>query len=224
MPEWRVLIVEDNPVVARLHHRFMAGLPNFAVVAIAETADQALMLLKNLRPDLILLDLALPGEDGLSLLRRVRAAEDDVEVIAVTASRSAKVVRATVHLGVVDYLVKPFTPDRLRQALGEFLHRMAAVRRTRLDQEDVDLLCASGRVSPRWLPKDLTDSRLEQTRRVLRENGDGLTAQAAADRLGVSRVTARRYLEYLVTAEEARVDYVQHGPGRPRKAYCVRAI
>ena len=99
------------------------------------------------------------------------------------------------------------------------VHRLVAPSAVRLEQAQVDALCASGRPPVRWLPRDLTVERVAQVRRVLADGTAPLTAEDAAGRLGVARVTARRYLEYLVAIDEAAVDQIVDVPGRPRKGY-----
>ena len=219
MTEWRVLIVEDDPHVAVLHERMVAQMPMFTVVGVAESAEQTLGVLPSLRPHLLLLDLTLPGADGLSLARNLRRRADPVEVIAVTATRNAEVVRAMVHLGVVDYLVKPFSPDRMRQALGFFLRRMAAFEQGSLDQAEVDALCASGRRVGRWLPKGLVAEKLEEVRNHIDATPGGASAEQVGEAVGMARVTARRYLEYLLTTQHVVVRLSSDGPGRPRRLY-----
>jgi len=219
MADWRVLIVEDDPVVAGLHCRFVAQVPNFSPVGVAQTAAQTEMMLPTLRPDLILLDIGLPGEDGITLLRRIRAKSHAVEVIAVTAATSSDVVRASVQLGAVDYLVKPFDQNRLHQSLSLFIRRMAMLQGPFLGQDQVDMICSNGPNAYRWHPRDLSAERLRQVREVLDDAGRPLTAGAVAGVTGIARVTARRYLEYLVTVGHAEVDATPHGPGRPSKTY-----
>lgn len=217
MAEWRTLIVEDSPAVAEVHRRLVASTPGFAVVGIAPTAAEARRLAALHRPHLLLLDLGLPDADGLALLRALRGAREPVEVIAVTAARGADVVRDCVHLGVVDYLVKPFAPERLRQALGLFAHRMQALREGELAQAEVDRLCASGRRAARALPRDLAPETLATVREALRAGP--LSAADVAQATGIARVTARRYLEYLDASGEVETHTRSAGPGRPTKAY-----
>jgi CitB family two-component system response regulator MalR len=94
---------------------------------------------RNLRPHLVLLDLGLPGGDGIALLRHLRARGAPIDVIVVTAATRSETVRATVRLGIVDYLVKPFEPERLRKSLGVFQRRHALVGHHTMTQDDVDL-------------------------------------------------------------------------------------
>lgn len=219
MAEWRTLIVEDSAAVAEVHRRLVASTPGFAVAGVARTGAEARCMTGLHHPHLILLDLGLPDIDGLQLLRALRGAREPVEVIAVTAARGAGVVRDCVHLGVVDYLVKPFAPERLRQALGLFAHRMRALHEGELAQAEVDRLCASGRRVPRVLPRDLAPDTLAAVRETLERSVAPLTAADVARATGVARVTARRYLEYLDACGEVSTLTSRAGPGRPSKAY-----
>jgi response regulator of citrate/malate metabolism len=223
MPEWRVVVVEDDPAVARYHELLVERTPGFAVVGKADTAELAIGMVERTAPHLILLDLALPGRDGVALLRHLRGRARAVEVIAISAHRQASVVRSTVHLGVVDYLVKPFPPERLRQALRLFVNRMSAVSSPELDQSQVDVLTASGRTPRRAVPKGLDDARVQEIRRSLRGMSGPVTAQQLADGVKLSRVTVRRYLEYLAATGEAKVVSVPGATGRPRKGYVLFA-
>lgn len=220
MAEWRVLVVDPDREAARLHCRHLAQPPGFKVVGVATSASQAAAMLGNLRPHLALLDIALPDGEGLLLLRRLRASGRPLEVIVATATTDAQVVRAAVQLGVVDYVVKPFYPERLRQALWRFRRRSAAAATgAPLAQQDIDELTAASRHPQRWLPRDLQPERLEQVRGVLVSARWALTAQEVGCATGVARTTARRYLEYLVTIDEATVENYRVGPGRPFKSY-----
>jgi response regulator of citrate/malate metabolism len=216
---WRVLVVEDDPTVARVHCRLVADTPGFDVLGVARSGAEGRRMVEVNRPDLLLLDFGLPGGDGLTLLRQIRAAALAVEVIAVTAASSSDVIRATLHLGVVDYLVKPFEPERLRQALSQFVQRMAVLGDRRLEQAGVDALRSTAAPAKRWIPKDLSQERLTLIRDVVLAAEEPLTADDVAGRTGIARVTARRYLEYLVTIGQASWSAVPSGPGRPRKVY-----
>jgi response regulator of citrate/malate metabolism len=220
--EWQVLIVEDERWVADIYARAVSSMSRFAVAGIVHSAEEALEVLKRQRIDLLLLDLELAGVDGLSLLRHLRASGSVVEVIALTASRDPAAVRAVIQHGGIDYLVKPFALERLRQALGLFLNRAAALSGGELSQDAIDRVSSAGRQPPRWLPKGLASHGLVQVRAVLAA-GAALSAADVADRTGMARVTARRYLEYLVVTDQATFETAPTGPGRPRKLYRVSA-
>lgn len=214
-----MFIAEDDPAVRYVYERQIDRVPGFTTVGAAESGEQVVAELMRTPAHLLLLDLTLRGMDGLAVLRDIRARRTPIEAIVVTASRNADVVRALVHLGVVDYLVKPFPPERLHQALALFRHRMIALADDPLNQENVDQVCASGRQMRRWLPRGLTVPTLLHVKRALNEAPEPATAEDVATRARVARVTARRYLEYLVTTDQARSRVVPDGPGRPTKTY-----
>jgi two-component system response regulator DctR len=218
---WRVMIVEDNRAVAALHRRIVDSTAYLKTAHVALSGDHAFAALRTVQPDLVILDLTMSGGDGISFLRRLRAEELEIDVIVVTASRDRRAVDQVTRLGVVDYLVKPFTPQRLRQSLSAFaIRRHTLTTRSKLCQADVDAVRASG--APRRgrrLPKGLREATL---RAVLAQLDGAVEAMSADDigaSVGVARVTARRYLEYLALMGIVEVSRETSGPGRPRNRY-----
>jgi two-component system response regulator DctR len=217
-----VLVVEDDPDVARLHGRLVDAVPGFVTVATATNGDEAQRLVSQLEPHLAIVDLSIPGSDGVTFLRTLRAQERATEAIVVTAVRDAGVVREVMHLGVVDYLVKPFAPERLQHALVAFLARARTLRRQQLTQDDVDRTQASGAARLQRLPKGLKRSTLAAVRRTLATSDRALTAVEVGEAVGVARVTARRYLEYLDVTGAVEIERECGSPGRPRNRYRYR--
>lgn len=216
----RVLVVEDDEHVAAVHCRFVSQQPGFSVVARAATAGQAREFVRTLRPHLVLLDLELPGQNGLELLRELRSSSLPVEVIAVTAHSGPAVVRAAMQLGVIDYLVKPFLPGRLSEALVAFVARADELAREHaLDQAAIDRLRAGVGEQARLGAASIRTERLAGIRDLLEHADVAMTADEVAAASGMARVTARRYLEHLVSLGQCTADTVPDGPGRPRKSY-----
>jgi two-component system response regulator DctR len=219
MADWQVLIVEDDQKVASIHRRIVDGQPGFQVSAIASSSEEAIALVRRGVPiDLILLDISLPGADGTTLLRTLRA-KNKVEVIAITAAREPTVVQTLLHFGVLDYLVKPFAVERLQQALLRFRDRMRTLTPPGdLDQGGIDALYSHK--DRNLLPKGLQPETLEAVRLALREaRAEFSSAEDQALRASIARVTARRYLEYLASAQQVDMHLLHDGPGRPRKMY-----
>lgn len=213
----RVLVVEDDRAVARLHCRYISRRPRHEVVGVAETGAQALTLIAQRRPDVVLLDLGLPGVDGLDVLREIRQTHRPVEVIVVSAHASPATVRTCMHLGVIDYLVKPFWPQRLGEALDELDKRSRGLGAGQvLDQRQIDRLRGHGAADSDSLR---LGERLEAVRQSLESSGLAMTAAEVAENTGMARVTARRYLEQLVERGVCIVDTDPDGPGRPQKYY-----
>jgi two-component system, CitB family, response regulator DctR len=218
-PPWRVLVVEDNPMVAALHARLIDALADFRTAAVVSSGEAAYRAIDVVRPDLAIVDLTMPGGDGLTLLKRVRQEGLPLEVVVVTASRDPATIREAMHLGVIDYLVKPFAPERLRQSFSAFALRSRALTRPLLAQDDIDLVQSTGAARIQRLPKGLKRSTLKAVRQALEASDTPLSAEEVGQRIGVARVTARRYLEYLDVIGVTRVERECHGPGRPRNRY-----
>jgi response regulator of citrate/malate metabolism len=217
----RVLVVEDEPVAAEAHRAYIDRTPGFTTAAVAGTGAAALAALSRLPLDLVLLDMNLPDTHGIELCRRIRGAGADVDVLAVTSARELSTVRAAAAHGVVGYVLKPFTYPALRGRLlayadyRELLARGGdAVGQSEIDRA-LDAVRPSGS-SP--LPKGMGRETLNAVVAAVR-GADGLSAAETAERIGASRITARRYLEYL--ADSGLVDRAPRygGAGRPELEY-----
>jgi response regulator of citrate/malate metabolism len=215
----RVLVVEDDPVAADAHLLYVGRVPGFTAVGKAHTGAEARRLLDRTPVDLLLLDLHLPDVHGLQLARTLRASGHHADVIAVTSARDLAMVREGVSLGVVQYVLKPFTFATLRDRLV----RYAEFRRTAGEaggQEEVDRALATLRApGPAALPKGLSAPTLERVTAALRDTAEGLTASGLAQVVGISRITARRYLEHLVDAGRAARSPQYGQVGRPELVY-----
>jgi response regulator of citrate/malate metabolism len=219
----KVLVVEDDPIAADAHRLYVERLPGFEVAGVAHTGAAALRLLDRQPVDLILLDLHLPDGHGLRLLQRIRACGHTADVVAVTSARDLGVVRQAVSVGVVQYLIKPFTFPSLRDRLEAWVRYRAELAGggEASGQDEVDRALAVLRSpAPPVLPKGLSPPTLEAITAALRQAApDGLSANTAAQEAGVSRITARRYLEHLVDSGRA-VRSPQYGQvGRPELRY-----
>lgn len=219
MADVRVLVVDDEPRVAAGHTEFVARVPGFTAVATVGTLRDAVRCLGRDPVDLVLLDLNLPDGHGLDLVRSVRAAGRAVDILAITAVREVPVVRAALALGVVGYLMKPFTFADLADRLAAYARYRAALTASgSASQHQVDLLLRDLHQppsAPLTAPKGLSPDVLDQVIAVLRETDEGLSASEVGDRLGTSRVTARRYLQYLADSGSAERSQRTAGHGRP---------
>jgi response regulator of citrate/malate metabolism len=217
----RVLVVEDEPVAAEAHRTYVDRTPGFATAALAGTGAHALDALARTSVDLVLLDMNLPDTHGIELCRRIRAARVDVDVLAVTSARELSTVRAAAAHGVVGYLLKPFTYAALRDRLTAY-----ADYRDQLfadgdaaGQEDVDRALEGPRPQRQApLPKGMHRQTLDAVVAALRA-AEGLSAAETAGKLGTSRITARRYLEYLAETGLATRTPRYGGAGRPETEY-----
>jgi response regulator of citrate/malate metabolism len=217
----RVLVVDDDFMVAKVHRGFVDRVPGFTTVGVAHTGADALALIGTLRPDLVLLDIYLPDITGLEVLRRLREGGDGgPDVLAVTAARDVSTVRSALRGGVVHYVLKPFSFDVLRDRLERYaaVHGRLALA-TDVGQPDVDQLFVTLRTSSAPMPKGLTADTSRLIANAMRDCPDDLSAEECAERIGLSRVSTRRYLEHFVTAGKAEVRLRYGSAGRPQRRY-----
>jgi response regulator of citrate/malate metabolism len=219
-----VLIVDDDFMVARIHTGFVERTPGFTVTGVAHSGAQALAEAARLQPDLVLLDVYLPDVSGLDLLTGLREAAPEVDVLVISAAREADTVRRALRGGIVHYLMKPFSYDDLRVRLEHYQQAYAGMAGEHADQADVDRLFGVAGADKR-LPKGFSAETLklveDTLRNVARGAGDLSAAEAAAE-LGISRVSARRYLEHLNETGKAEVTLRYGEVGRPERRYAWR--
>ncbi len=240
----RTLIIDDDVAVAGIHHGFLLARGGFDVVAMAHTGQQGLDLAAELGPELVLLDIHLPDMSGLDVLQRLRGRRRPVDVLVITASREIDTVRGAMAGGVLHYLVKPFSSQALIERLDEYVmlrEELAAGAAGPLDQASIDRLVAPSRrsaaaetpagqsVQPEppgqsvlRLPKGLSRPTLDAVIEALKASPEDVSAAGLALQLGLSRVSARRYLEYLVIHGHARLTPRYGAAGRPENRYLWR--
>jgi len=228
----RVLVVEDEPVASAAHAAYVGRMAGFTLAGTAPDGQSALRLLTELAAsgepvELVLLDMNLPDLHGLDIARRMRSAGILADIIAITAVREVAIVRSAVAIGVVQYLIKPFTYATFADKLTSYrLFRQqltapeSGTGRAGASQSDVDQAFASLRTpSELPLPKGLSVSTLDSVKEYLKQHQDAVSATEVMTALGMSRVTARRYLEYLADAGTATRAPRYGAPGRPENEY-----
>ncbi|WP_070971358.1 response regulator [Vibrio sonorensis] len=217
----RVMIIEDDIGIAQLHQKYLEQLENFEVVAIATTKAEAELQLEIFHPDLVLLDVYLPDGTGLEILQQMRVNNLSSDVILITADRDVDTLQQAMRGGVVDYLLKPIVFPRLEASLKKYVQqKQQLIVAQDLDQNLVDkmLLSNANENKVSRLPKGIDAVTLDKIR-ALFEQEISLSADDAGERIGASRTTARRYLEYLITTGELEADLNYGTVGRPERCY-----
>lgn len=221
----RVLIVEDQEIAAEAHEIFVNRCPGFRVSGVARSGSEAIRSLRTQRTDIVLLDMNLPDMTGIQLCRSMRAAGLTTDVIAVTAVRDIAVVREAISLGIVQYIIKPFTfatfSEKMR-TYRDYANLLPTI--PEIDQYHVDASLGLLRQGPSRsaIPKNINADTLHLVRILLRSASDelsGISAVELANAGGLSRATARRYLEYLADSGSATRQPRYGGLGRPEVEY-----
>lgn len=214
-----VLIVEDDPTVAELNRRYLAHVEGFRLHSIANDCGQALEILKTGAIDLILVDIFMPGMNGLEMLEKIREAGHGVDVIMVTAARDTVSVKKALRLGAVDYLIKPFEFERLNMALQQYKARMEVIDGCdTVSQRDIDTQLLD-RQTRCGLPKGLEKYTLQIVKTAIDKIGAPFTIDELVKQVGISRVTIRKYLDYLETNGLLTVELMYGAVGRPVNRY-----
>lgn len=217
----RTLVVDDDFRVADLHRLYAERIGGFEVVGVAHTGAEALRLAGGLAPDLVLLDIYLPDMSGLDVLRSLRQARRSIDVIAITAAQDVATIRAALQGGSVHYLIKPFTFTVFREKLQSYAEVHARLGRAgQASQAEVDRLYGLLRTGlDEDLPKGLSAATRDLVVAALRAAPEPLSASDVAGLAGLSRVTARRYLEHLAEGGSVEVSLQYGAPGRPEHRY-----
>lgn len=225
----RVLIVEDDPMVAEFNKRYLAEIDGFALAGVVHNVADGIAFIEETVVDLILLDMYMPRRNGIELLKCIRENGYETDVILITAASDTDKVQAALRLGAVDYLIKPFEFERFQQALINYREQFLFFNKNKqINQDELDLKILAGEQKlneeqiERSLPKGLTRTTLQAIVAVIRElRGATFSTDEVADKADISRVSVRKYLKFL--AEIGVLDEsLTYGIGRPVSLYVYR--
>ncbi|KAB2336109.1 response regulator [Cytobacillus depressus] len=226
----QVLVVEDDFRIAEINRQVVNQIDGFTVLYAVKTGEDALTYLRNNKtlPHLILLDVYIPDTEGLNLFWQLRNEFNEIDVIMVTAAKEVVTIAETLRGGIFDYIVKPVDFARFEQTLKRYRkQRTLLTSREELEQDEIDQLIGLPTLPPlmeevavEMNPKGIDKLTLEKIKNVMQLCGEsGITALDIGSRVGVSRSTARRYLEYLVSIKEAIAQLKYGEVGRPERRY-----
>ncbi|MBB6448220.1 CitB family two-component system response regulator CitT [Geomicrobium halophilum] len=226
---YKVLIVEDDFRVAEINRQFIEKMDGFTVTGMAKTGEETIEQLNNSQtlPDLILLDVYIPDVEGLELLWTIRNHYHEVDVIMMTAAKEVSTIEESLRGGAFDYIVKPIEFERFAWTLGRYdRQRRMLTEKEEMDQAEIDHLIGSAAAkqtsvpSDHELPKGIDEITLTTIKDILKKTKDeGITAANLGEKIGASRSTARRYLEYLVSINAVKTELKYGDVGRPERRY-----
>lgn len=243
MRDVKVLIVEDDPMVADINKRLVGKIPPFKVTGISTTEEDALFKIETQKPHLVLLDVYLNDGNGISLLKKIRNLEIPCDVILVTAAKDTQTIRRSLHYGATDYIIKPFNFQRLRDSLKKY-YQLNILLNENKDLTQFSLDSQQGTSGPpsvkadkdgvnesaptaqdqqsNILPKGISEITLNKIINFLEQSQAALSSDVIGNELSMSKITIWRYVEYL--AAEGKVDVeLEYGTvGRPIKSYRIR--
>jgi response regulator of citrate/malate metabolism len=217
----QTLIVEDDPMVSDINKRFLEKMDSFKLIGIAKNGEEALQYLARHPIDLLLLDVYMPVLSGMELLRKIRANEYKIDIILITAANSPDIIEEAMRLGTVDCILKPFDFIRFRSALSRYKNRYMMFRSNHIiDQKRIDALHRKEeKEKTEPLPKGLDPVTLNLIRHSLQNLKFPQSVQEIADHVQLSRITIRKYLDYLAENNEVILDLKYSNKGRPMKLY-----
>lgn len=222
---YTVLIVEDDPMVSMINEQYVLKGADFSIAGTCRNGNEAIEFLKSNTTDLILLDVYMPLMDGINTLKKIREMKISSEVIMITAANDTTTIEQTMNLGVLDYLIKPFAYDRFNVALEKFKIKHQLLKGSSvLDQHSLDSLITANFQKEKKelninLPKGIQRTTLNRIKIFFDQNQNWQSVDMISDALGISLVTARNYLNYLVSQKIVLEDINYSTGGRPSMLY-----
>lgn len=220
-----VLIVEDNIKISRTHQAFVEKVGGFTVTGIATSIAEAKLLTETLEPDLILLDIYFSESNGIEFLKELRSSHQQIDVILITAAREVEMLHSALQGGAFDYMIKPVFFERFQESLTNFRnYRAQLATANSLTQAEADRLFRKAAPAVAMgsddVPKGIDTVTLNSIMAVFQaESGRIMSATEMGATIGVSRTTARKYLEYLISEGLLAIQLDYGTKGRPERKY-----
>ncbi|WP_317945133.1 response regulator [Carnobacterium maltaromaticum] len=223
---FRVLIVEDDPMVLSINQHYLQKIPNFIVAGTADSYEHAIQLTSQYFYDLILVDIHLKSGNGLDLLKTWRKREYPAEIIMITAASQQEALRISKHYGVTDYILKPFQFKRFKQSIELFQqNQLLLSSNSVLTQKEIDSLHHSDPLSiseiemENKLEKGLTQTTLDLIVSLIQQQKAGFTVSDITQATELSHVSVRKYLHYLESTQQIEMRLEYGTVGRPTSVY-----
>lgn len=223
-----ILIIEDDPMVEFIHRNYLEKMNHFEEIHSASSFKDAKAFLAEQTVSLILLDIHLKDGNGIDLLHWIREQQIKSEVIVISATTQKSILQQSMHLGIIDYLIKPFTFDRFRQSIDLYLHRNQKFQNETIDQKEIDQQFHSVSLSMQEdkphneleiNEKGITKDTYERIMSIIRDLPQPFTIQDVVDNSDLSHVSIRKYISYLEREEHITSEMVYVKVGRPYRVF-----
>ncbi|HHR6128713.1 two-component response regulator DpiA [Providencia zhijiangensis] len=222
MAKIKILIVEDELLLAEMHAEYIKAYPACDKVWLAGNLAEARKMIEYMKPDLILLDNYLPDGKGIDLVHELLQERNSADIVFTTAASDMETVSEAIRLGVFDYLVKPIAYERLGQTLDRYIQRKAVLQgANKTNQSQIDDMFntyARGE-SKEELPTGIDAITLDKVLALFAVPDAEYTAETIAETIKLSRTTARRYLEYCLAQRKIEAEIEYGKVGRPQRIY-----
>ncbi|PKR82747.1 response regulator [Heyndrickxia camelliae] len=222
----KAIIIDDDPMVREVNKNFIKKVKGFDIIGEAGNGDEGIQLVKQLQPDVVILDIYMPKKNGVKTLQEFRKQAFNVDVIVVSAARDKETINTMLQNGAVDFIIKPFKFERLKRAMENYrFYKLSMDNRETLSQSELDAILHNNQSSDTRdsLPKGLNMFTLNEITDYMHKETDPKSAEEVATAIGIARVTARRYLDYLEKKGKIRLA-VQYGSvGRPINRYIMES-
>lgn len=218
----QVLLIEDDPMVQEVNREFIASVPGFNVMAAAANGEEGIQKIRELKPNLVILDVFMPKKDGIRTMQEIRKQMIAVDIIVISAANDNDTIRLMLQNGAIDYIIKPFTLKRIQLSLKNYLQFKINLQNSEImSQEKLDAIRNFTRTDQfgENLPKGLNLFTFKEIVGYMKMQTEPRSAEEVAHALGVARVTARRYLDYLEKEGVIKLDVLYGGVGRPVNRY-----
>ncbi|MGL5655990.1 MAG: response regulator [Fusobacteriaceae bacterium] len=216
---YKVLIVEDDPMVVSINRLFLEKYPNLEVVSTAKTEEEVFESLEKYNINLILCDVYLGESNGIEILKKMRNKGILTDIIFITALNESSKIKEVVAFGAIDFLIKPYSQARLDMAIGKFFKKNEILVKSTIIQEECDEYFSTDS-NPIDFPKGINKKTLEKIELFFSENRKKWwNANKLSEQLNISTVTLNKYLKYLVSTKKLTVNTSYGEVGRPEKFY-----
>ena len=230
---FKIVLIEDDPMVREVNRQYIEQVEGFEIVATAGNGLEGIEKIKEYQPHLVFMDIFMPKLGGVDTLAEIRSQQLQVDVITVTAANDRPTIQHILQLGVFDYIMKPFTFERIEQTLVNYRQFKKKMNESDdfTQQELDDVMQKAPQVNgvattlmtkptlQEELPKGFNKATLDKVMTYLQGKSDGASADDVAANVGVARVTARRYLDLMEKRNMIQVDSVYGNIGRPINLY-----